>query len=101
MTFFVGEQSIPVNGRGGRIDRRHSLDKRFRRAWKKFFMAELDASDQLTKRSQGGVKVPKLFQFRKRVIPQGVGIAVEFPDTATQDLGMLEFVDHVLRHRLL
>ena len=43
-------------------------------------MAELDAGDQLAQGSQRRVKIPKLFQFRQRLIPQRVGIAVQLAD---------------------
>ena len=54
----VGEQGVAIYRRGLRIDGRDPFDERFRGPGEKFFMAELNAGNQLAQRTQRRVKIP-------------------------------------------
>src|ERR1051325_4894453 len=64
-------------------------------------MTKLHAGDELAKGSQRRMKIPKLFQFFQRLIPEHVRVAVELPDPLAQDRRVFQLIGYVFRHGLL
>ena len=47
------------------------------------------------------MKIPKLLEFLKGMLPQGIGIAIDFCDSFAQNLGVLKLIGDVLRQTML